>query len=339
MSLALWRQDVGNKIQCLLCHHSCSIAPGKVGLCGVRMNKAGTIQSLVDGFVASVGLDPIEKKPLYHYLPGSKTYSFGTMGCNFACKFCQNFQIARLPSEKGIIRGKKTTPAILIKEALRQKAQSIAFTYNEPTVFYELFQKVTEQAPLQGLDCVLVSNGYQTMQCLSTLYKRIHAANIDLKSMRESFYRSFCKAQLSHVLDNLKVMVKMGWWVEVTTLVIPGANDSPEELRDAARFIRTELGPHVPWHLSRFHGAYQMLKTPQTPIETLERARNIALEEGLYYVYIGNADTLAGASTLCPGCQTLCIGREGARIQNKLKKGLCPKCKRKIEGIWTSLSS
>ncbi len=335
MAVELWRKLANGKVQCLLCRHNCTLGEGKKGICSVRAAQRGRIFSLVPDIVASAGLDPIEKKPLYHYLPGTKTYSFGTCGCNFACQFCQNHFTSRAPSDRGVITGKRTTADILIGEALKSKAESIAFTYNEPTIFYELMFDVTSKASLHELDCIMVTNGYQTLECLSTLYNRIKAVNVDLKSMSDGFYRKYCAASLAPVLENLKVMVNMGWWVEVTTLVIPGLNDSEDELRDAARFIRQELGPHVPWHLSRFHGAYNMLDRPPTPIETLERARNIGFEEGLYYVYVGNTGGVGSASTMCPDCKSICISREGFFSSNSLKKGNCPKCGRKIEGVWS----
>ncbi len=334
MSVELWRAMPNNKVQCMLCRHNCTLANGKSGICAVRAAKNGKIYSLVSNIVASVGVDPIEKKPLYHYLPGSRTYSFGTSGCNFACQFCQNYNISRAPSDRGVINGKRTSSDALISEAIRLKAQSIAFTYNEPTVFYELMFDVTSKAPIHELDCIIVSNGYQTMECLSTLYNRIKAANIDLKSMSDSFYRKYCSATLAPVLENIKAMVNMGWWVEVTTLLIPGLNDSESELRDAAKFIYQELGPHVPWHISRFHGAYRMIERPPTPIESLMRARNIGFEEGLHYVYVGNVGGIGAASTICPDCKSVCIAREGFLSSNSLKNGACPRCGRSIEGVW-----
>ncbi len=337
MSVELWRKLPSGKVQCFLCRHNCTLSDGKKGLCMVRAAQKGRMYSLIPDLVASVGLDPIEKKPLYHYLPGSKTYSFGTCGCNFTCDFCQNYQISRFPADKGSVLGKRTSADFLISEALKAKASSIAFTYNEPTVFYELMFDVTSIAPLKELDCIMISNGYQTLECLATLYNRIKAVNIDLKSMSDKFYRNYCSAKLAPVLENLKVMVKMGWWVEVTTLVIPGLNDSDAELRDAAKFICKELGPHVPWHLSRFHGAYNMLDRQPTSIESLERARNIGFEEGLYYVYVGNTGGISSASTMCPECKTICISREGFFSSNDLKNGTCTKCGRAIEGVWSKV--
>lgn len=290
--------------------------------------------TLVGDRVASASLDPIEKKPLYHFFPGSKTYSFGTVGCNFACAFCQNHGISRLPADEGKVGGKHVTPDMLVQEAQRHGAHSVSFTYNEPTIFFELMYETAGIALSRGLQTVLVSNGFQSDECLSALYQRIHAANIDLKSFREDFYRRHCKARLAPVLDNLKAMVDMGWWVEVTTLVIPGLNDSAEELRDMARFIRDELGAHVPWHLSRFHGAYRMQKHPQTPVETLMQAWRSGREEGLHHVYVGNIGGGVGAATLCPECHKVCVERQNFTSQVALKKGLCPHCGHAVAGQW-----
>ncbi len=329
-----WKNTTGQTIQCTLCSHKCTIGVGKKGICAVRENVNGVLVSHVANKVASIGLDPVEKKPLYHYRPGTKTYSVGTAGCNFSCVFCQNHGISRTPADSGTIPGKLTTADILVREALRHKAKSISFTYNEPTIFFELMNEVAIKARLNDLDCILVSNGYQSLECVASLYNTISAANIDLKSMRDRFYKILCGAKLAPVLENLKMMVKMGWWVEVTTLIIPGYNDSDDELKDLARFIYEELGPHVPWHISRFHGAYRLLKAAPTPQATLEKAMNIGKDVGLQYVYIGNTDSLMGTMTLCPDCQTLCISRKGFSSKSHLKKGCCPKCKRKIEGIW-----
>ncbi len=334
MLASLWNKKTGKSVQCFLCRHNCIIGDAKVGICGVRANKGGTLYSLVSKSVAAVGLDPVEKKPLYHYKPSTHTYSFGTAGCNFACKFCQNHNISRTPADAGMIPGKKTTADILINEALRHKAQSISFTYNEPTVFYELMYEVAGKASVHGLDCIMVSNGYQSPECLSTLMHRIKAANIDLKSMREKFYKEYCKASLKGVLDNLKLIKHMGWWLEITTLLIPGLNDSEEELRDAARFIYTELGAHVPWHISRFHGAYQLQNIANTSTDALEKARGIGMEEGLHYVYIGNAGHVLGTTTFCPDCNATCLTREGYKTNNKLRKSKCSKCGRVVEGVW-----
>lgn len=335
MLAKLWEPLGEGKVRCDLCCHACVIVPGKRGLCGVRANVRGELHTLVGDNVVAVHLDPVEKKPLYHYRPGSMTYSLGTMGCNFACKFCQNASISRTPADKGQVGGTRTTPEILVDKAESLGAQSVAFTYNEPTVYFELMWETAGTAMARGLDCLMVSNGYQSKDCLAALYRRIRAANIDLKSFSEEFYRTRCKARLAPVLDNLKDMVKSGWWVEVTTLLIPRCNDSPEEVRDIARFIRQELGAHVPWHISRFHGAHQMQSWPATTAASLEKAWLTGKEEGLHYVYVGNIGLGLGSDTLCPSCGAVCVTRQGFSSRSLLKPGgACPKCGQAIEGIW-----
>lgn len=324
----------GHAVRCTLCQHGCRLNAGQKGLCGVRVNVNGTLHTQVGDFVAAVQLDPVEKKPLYHFLPASSTYSVGTAGCNFACAFCQNYALSRRPADTGEVQGKRTTPEILVREAKRKGAESIAFTYNEPTVFYELMYETAGLAQAHGLATIMVTNGYQGLEMLESLYRRINAVNVDLKSFRDAFYRTHCKARLAPVLDNLKRMKSFGWWVEVTTLVIPGRNDSPEELQDIACFIRDELGPEVPWHLSRFHGAYHWMHVPDTPLPTLEQAWHKARDVGLRHVYIGNVGGNAAASTWCPHCQSLCVRRTGFTAKNVLNNGCCPVCHTPVAGVW-----
>lgn len=335
MSTRLW-QPKNNKARCEACSHFCVLVPGAKGRCGVRVNKGGRLHSLVRNKVSVAHMDPVEKKPLYHYRPGTKTFSVGSAGCNFSCPFCQNFEISRSPVDLGTIQGKDVAYESLVREAEKQKARSIAFTYNEPTMSYELIYETAGLAAVQGLDCLLVSNGFQSPECLTGLYRRIRAANIDLKSFREKFYHDLCGARLAPVLENLKSMVQAGWWVEITTLVIPGLNDSDEELRDIARFIRDELGAHVPWHLSRFHGAYRMASHSPTPLPTLERAWCAGREEGLRYVYTGNVSGGLGTATFCPACNAICVERRGyaSTVYLNAKEGTCSKCGQVIPGIW-----
>lgn len=322
------------KVRCLLCPHSCRLDVGQKGLCGVRVNVQGTLHSLVGDMVAAVNLDPVEKKPLYHFLPSSSIFSVGTSGCNLACAFCQNYSLSRRPADTGQVQGRRTTADILVQEAERRGGESIAFTYNEPTVFYELMYETAGLARSRGLATVMVTNGYQQPEVLESLYRRITAVNVDIKSFREAFYRSHCKGSLAPVLDNVKRMKSYGWWVEITTLVIPGQNDSPEELQDIALFIRDELGADVPWHLSRFHGAYHWTHIPDTPLQTLERTWHHARELGLHHVYVGNVGSGAGTSTWCPHCQSLCASRTGFRTKLYLQDGCCPVCHRPLAGIW-----
>lgn len=334
MLAKLWEPLAGKNVQCLLCQQACHIAAGQRGQCGVRVNQGGALYTLVGDVVAAVQLDPVEKKPLYHYLPGSRSYSVGTAGCNFSCAFCQNNHLSQRPASADTVLGKRTTPTILVQEALRKDAESISFTYNEPTIFYELLLEVAVQAQSRGLATIMVTNGFQSKEMLESLYRRINAVNVDLKSFRDAFYQQHCKARLRPVLDNLVRMKSFGWWVEVTTLLIPGQNDSPEELRDIAHFIRDELGPDVPWHMSRFHGAHHWQHIPDTPLPALERAWQMAKDAGLHHVYIGNAGSGEATSTLCPQCQALCVTRTGFSTKVLLKDGCCPSCHTPIAGVW-----
>lgn len=334
LATKFWEALSQHKVRCTLCPHTCQLDPGQKGLCGVRLNNNGSLRSMVSDAVAAVNVDPVEKKPLNHYLPGTRTYSIGTEGCNLACAFCQNYSISRRPADTGVVHGKRTTAEILVGEARRTDCDSISFTYNEPTVFYELMYETAGFAQAHGLSSILVSNGYMGREALEGLFRHIKAANIDLKSFRDSFYRKHCKASLTPVLDNLKLIKKLGWWLEVTTLVIPGRNDSPEELTDIANFICNELGCDVPWHISRFHGAYQWQQVPSTPLATLEHAWDIGRQVGLNYVYVGNAGNGAATSTWCPRCQAVCVSRTNFRSKVFLHKGCCPVCGAAIAGVW-----
>ncbi len=329
-----WKALSEHRVACALCRHACVLAPQQRGLCGVRVNVEGELRTLVPDVVSGVQMDPVEKKPLYHFLPGTRTFSIGSVGCNFACDFCQNYAISRLPSDTGRIAGKRVTPEFLVEEAQRLGAASIAFTYNEPTVFFELMHATAGVARTAGLPCVLVTNGYAGESCLEMLHNRIAAANVDVKSFRDTFYRTHCKARLDPVLDGVKFMRECGWWVEVTTLIIPGCNDSMEELRDIARFIRDELGSRVPWHLSRFHGAYRMSGHPATPQATMVRAWELAKGEGLDFVYVGNMGGGMGTSTFCPQCGAVCATRDGFRTRLSAVGGVCPSCGAALPGVW-----
>lgn len=334
MLAKFWEPLAAKKVQCNLCQHTCVIDAGQRGICGVRVNRGGVLYTLVGDVVAAVQIDPVEKKPLYHYLPGTRTYSLGTVGCNFDCAFCQNHHLSQRPASPDAVLGKRSTAAILVQEALRHDAESISYTYNEPTIFYELLHETAALAQSRSIANIMVTNGFQRMEVLESLYRRINAVNVDLKSFRDVFYQKHCKARLAPVLDNIKRMKSFGWWVEVTTLLIPGQNDSPEEIADIAHFIRNELGPDVPWHLSRFHGAHHWRHLPDTPIFTLEGARQMGKDAGLHYVYIGNAGSGEGTATRCPECQTLCVTRTGFSTKLMLKNGCCPSCKTPIAGSW-----
>ncbi|ADP87032.1 AmmeMemoRadiSam system radical SAM enzyme [Nitratidesulfovibrio vulgaris] len=342
---SLWKPLSQQRVHCRLCSHYCIVPEGRSGRCGVRHNKGGTLYTLVHDRVAALHVDPVEKKPLFHYLPGTATLSLGTVGCNFTCGFCQNWSLSTAAHDDGVsspttvtyvpprsIPGHQVTPQVLVEEAVSCGAASIAFTYSEPTVFYELMAGTADLALASGLGTIMVSNGYQSRRCLEALRPRIKAANIDLKAFSDRFYRDVCGARLAPVLDNLKRMVGFGWWVEVTTLVIPGLNDSDDELAAIARFIHDELGAHVPWHISRFHPAHELGHLPPTPLETLERAWKIGRASGLHFVYLGNLPGHTSESTFCPGCGTLFAERFGYRTQ--LPNGPeCPRCGAHIPGV------
>lgn len=320
-----------SRVQCRLCSHFCLIEEGAAGLCGVRVNKKGALYSLVADRVAAINLDPVEKKPLYHFMPGTSTLSFGTMGCNMSCSFCQNYSLSQPPREGRPVEGRKATPESLVEAALQAGAPSLSYTYSEPTVFFELMLATAQAGAAKGLKSILVSNGHQSPECLEALGPFIHAANIDLKSFREEFYRERCGARLQPVLDNLAHMKRLGWWLETTTLLIPGLNDSDEELRDIARFQVQTLGPDAPWHVSRFHPQYRLQDRPPTPVRTLVRAWEIGREAGLRYVYLGNVPGHEADNTLCPGCGRTLIERRGFSLLRA--RGKCPDCGVVLAGV------
>ncbi len=333
MEAMLWTPDQNGKIKCQVCAHSCSIPEGKSGICGVRVNQGGKLISLVGNVVTALQIDPVEKKPLYHFLPGSKIFSAGSAGCNFRCSFCQNHEIAHVDAHS-LVRCRKLYPEHLVNLAEENKTPSIAFTYNEPTVFAEQIYNASGIARAHGLKTVLVSNGYMSPEFLQTIGPRIDAANIDLKAFSDDFYRNYCKGRLAPVLENLRIIKKMGWWLEITTLLIPGVNDSQQEIENIAGFIRDDLGKDTPWHISAFHGAAQMRNHPSTPVETLERAWRTGKDAGLDFVYTGNIPGAIGENTVCPECGTNLVQRHGYRTNVRFKNGQCPKCQRKIPGVW-----
>ena len=335
MTAQFWKHLPNGHVQCRLCSQFCNIPPGERGFCGVRANDGtGVLYSLVENGVAALHLDPVEKKPLYHYLPGTATLSFGTPGCNFACRFCQNASLSHEAREQGRVRLQNMTAQGLVEAAKRNGARSLSFTYSEPTVFFELMAETADLARQAGFGTIMVSNGFQSPDSLDALRDRIEAANIDLKSFREDFYRDACQARLAPVLDNLKAMRAWGWWVEVTTLLIPGRNDSSEELRELARFIAQELGMEVPWHISRFRPAFRMQEIPPTPIADLERAARIGQEEGLRFVYLGNVAQHTLGTTFCPQCGQKLLSRAAFSVQGLPFAGLCA-CGERIPGVWS----
>ncbi|MHC1699444.1 MAG: AmmeMemoRadiSam system radical SAM enzyme [Humidesulfovibrio sp.] len=338
----LWKPLKDDQVQCRLCSHFCVIKPGRRGLCGVRENQDGALFTLVYGLPAAINVDPVEKKPLYHFLPGTRTFSFGTMGCNLSCTFCQNASLSQPPRLGGRISGHSAGPAELVDSALKSGSKSIAYTYSEPTVFFELVEDTARLALTRGLKNILVTNGFMSPECLDACGPDsrdkpglIQAANVDLKAFTEDFYKERCGARLAPVLKNLAHMRRLGWWLEVTTLLIPGLNDDPGELADMAAFINAELGPDTPWHLSRFHPDYKLTDRPVTPHETLLAARETGRNAGLRFVYIGNASGPGFGDTICPACQALVVDREGFRAETGgLADGRCKACGAAIPGVW-----
>jgi pyruvate formate lyase activating enzyme len=324
-----------NKVHCYLCAHGCVIDPRKRGICMVRENVNGTLYSLVYGKIISQHVDPIEKKPLFHFLPGSRSFSIATVGCNFQCEHCQNWEISQYPRLLGKdIPGQDLTPAQIVANAKASGSASISYTYTEPTIFAEFAYDTAVLAKEQGLHNVFVSNGFMSERSATTMAEVLAADNIDLKSFSDSFYRKICKARLQPVLDTIERMKGLGVWIEVTTLIIPGLNDTEEELTQIAKFL-VEVGADIPWHVSAFYPTYKMLNRPRTPAATLQRARQIGLEAGLRYVYTGNIPGDAGEKTFCYACGAVVIDRVGYTIRhNYLQDGACSRCGAAIDGVW-----
>lgn len=320
-------------VKCHLCHQLCTIPDGKRGICGVRVNEAGKLYTLVYGKAAATGIDPVEKKPLFHFQPGSSTYSISTVGCNFRCRNCQNYEISQMPKDYGPIVGNALSPEEVVSAAKRYGCQSIAYTYTEPTIFFEYAYETARLASREGIKNIFVTNGYITEDALRTIQPYLDAANIDLKSLSDEFYRENCGARLQPVLDNIKLHKELGVWVEITTLIIPTLNDSEGELRNVARFIKT-VGEEIPWHVSQFYPMYKLLHLPRTPISTLRMAGKIGVEEGLRYVYMGNVPGEGGENTYCYKCSERLIHRFGYEIlENKIEDSKCPKCGAHINGV------
>ena len=334
MKEALLYEKVGdNAVRCNLCAHRCRIAPSKTGICGLRENRDGTLFTLVPGVSVAESVDPIEKKPLFHVYPSSKSYSIATVGCNFQCEFCQNNEISQMPHREGKIIGHSSMPEEIIERALKTGSKTIAYTYTEPTVFFEYALDIGKMAHEKGIRNVFVTNGFMTGEALELLAPYLDGANVDLKSFQNEFYKKYCGGRLQPVLDTLRTMKDLGIWIEVTTLIIPTLNDSADELRNIARYIHS-LGPETPWHISRFHPQYRMPNLPLTPIETIHLAAQIGKETGLKYVYAGNVPGDAGESTYCSNCGRLLIKRYGFTVEEiDLRGSRCPACKTPLDGI------
>jgi pyruvate formate lyase activating enzyme len=322
------------KVQCGLCSHRCLILQGKRGICAVRENRDGVLYTLVYDKVIASHIDPIEKKPLFHFLPGSQSFSIATPGCNFHCMHCQNADISQLPRDReGLVPGEAMSPSAIVSAALKTGCKSISYTYTEPTIYFELAYDTARLAVEAGLMNVFVSNGYITPEALKAIKPYLHAANIDLKGYTDDFYKKICGARLQPVLDSIRLYHELGIWIEITTLVIPGHNDSNEELKEIAQFIKS-VGEDIPWHVSRFHPTYKLMDQPVTPLDTLKRARQIGFDAGLRYVYEGNIPG-EGEDTVCWSCRKTLIKRIGFGVlENRVKGGQCGYCGAKIAGVW-----
>ncbi len=335
MEAYLYESLKDQKVKCNLCNHRCVIAEGKRGICNVRENQGGILNTLVYGKLIARHIDPIEKKPLFHLFPGSLSYSIATVGCNFKCRFCQNADIAQMPSDRnGVIMGDFYTPEDIVKAAARGNCQSIAYTYTEPTVYFEFAYDTAKLAHEKGIKNVFVTNGYMTAEALEMIHPYLDAANVDLKAFKEEFYRDLCGAKMEPVKETLKRMKTLDVFVEVTTLIIPGLNDNEAELEQLASFIAEDLGPETPWHISRFHPTYKLMDHPSTPVETLVAARKIGQKAGLKYVYTGNVPGEVGENTFCYNCGNLLIERWGFLVKkNHIEKGRCTFCNAQIDGV------
>jgi pyruvate formate lyase activating enzyme len=331
----LYSSQENEKVMCELCSHQCLIKNGRNGICGVRRNTDGVLNTLVYGRLIARNADPIEKKPLFHLMPGSLSFSIATVGCNFRCRFCQNADIAQMPNDRdGMIAGREISPETVVDEALATGCRSIAYTYTEPTVFFEFAYDTAGLAHQKGLKNVFVTNGYMSAKALEMMAPFLDGANVDLKAYSDGFYRTQCGAKLEPVKETLRRMKSLGVLVEVTTLIIPGLNDDDEQLGQLAAFLVEDLGPETPWHISRFHPTYRLTDREPTPTETLRRAGTIGRNAGLHYIYLGNVPGERLENTVCHQCGAMLIERWGFRVQrNAILDGGCPDCGTPVYGV------
>ncbi len=331
----LWEPAEGRRVRCRLCNFYCLIGEGKLGHCFVRKNIGGKLYSLNYGKICAANPDPIEKKPLYHFQPGSRSFSIATVGCNFRCEFCQNWQISQAALETGRIDGEKWSPDQIVTSAVRTGCKSIAYTYTEPTIFMELCNDCARPAKERGLANVFVSNGYMTREAIDFVADWLDAINVDLKAFTDDYYKKLCSARLQPVLDSIAYIAKQTKiWIEITTLLLPGQNDAEEELKKLADWLVTEAGPDVPWHISRFYPQYKYTDSAPTPLESLQRAERIGKAAGLHYVYLGNVAGTDAENTYCYKCGRMLIERMGYQIAaNHIRDSRCPQCGTQIAGV------
>ena len=331
---ARFYEKVGaTQVRCGLCRFRCLINDGARGICAVRENRNGTLYSLNYGKLCAEHVDPIEKKPLFHVMPGSSSYSIATVGCNFRCRHCQNFSISQV-EQNAPVRGIEETPQAIVQRAIRNKCSSISYTYTEPTIFFEFASDTARIARESGIKNIFVTNGYISAEALAEIAPFLDAANIDLKGFSEEFYRDIVHARLSEVLESIVEYRRLGIWLELTTLIIPGLNDSDRDLRGIADFIVANLGSDTPWHVSQFYPTFALTDRSRTPVATLRRARDIGRAAGLRFVYEGNVPGEGGENTYCPNCSSLLIKRFGYNISdNRITDGACPDCRSPIPGV------
>ncbi|HOW72619.1 MAG TPA: AmmeMemoRadiSam system radical SAM enzyme [Phycisphaerae bacterium] len=323
-----------SEVKCLLCPRECKVVDLERGYCGVRENQGGQYQTLVYGALCSANLDPIEKKPLFHYLPGSSAFSIATAGCNLECRFCQNWEISQFRPEQ--VESVEVRPERLVELVKARECPTIAYTYSEPTISYEYVHDTAALARQAGIGSVIISNGYMQEKPLRQLCRHLTAVKIDFKAFSQDFYAEMCSASLEPVLNTFKTLKNIGIWFELVVLIIPTKNDSADEIRQMSDWILKNLGPDVPVHFTRFSPTYRVKNLPPTPAATLDRCRKTALETGLHYVYVGNLPSHPGENTYCHQCKAELIRRVGYRIAaNAVKEGKCPKCGTAIPGVWS----
>ncbi|HRZ87468.1 MAG TPA: AmmeMemoRadiSam system radical SAM enzyme [bacterium] len=329
-----YAKAANNRVDCKLCPWQCRVVDGTRGRCNVRENRGGTYYALTYGKACTVHTDPIEKKPLFHYLPGTNAFSIATAGCNFGCEFCQNWEISQAQPED--ISNVDMPPAEVARLAKENGARSIAYTYSEPLIFFEYMLDAARAAKERGIGSVMISNGYVRKEPMKELCGALSAVKIDFKGFTDKYYEDVCHGQLRPVQDTLVLLKEAGIWFEMVVLLIPTLNDSQGEIREMSGWVKANLGPDVPIHFTRFYPTYKMLNLPPTPIRTLEMARNTAMEEGINFAYVGNLAGHEGESTYCPSCKTMLIKRIGYYIEfNKIKDGSCPSCSCRIPGVWS----
>jgi pyruvate formate lyase activating enzyme len=321
------------RVQCMLCPFGCVLEEGERGRCGVRINRDGELLSLVYGRPVAVHIDPVEKKPLYHFHPQAAVLSIATAGCNLRCLNCQNWEISQaLPED---VPPLDMIPAEVVRMAEEYSCEAVAYTYTEPVVFYEYMEDTASLARDAGIGNIIVTAGYISEGPLRQLIPLIDAANVDLKSIRNDFYRNVCGGELAPVKRSIEILAESDCWIEITNLVIPTLNDTDEEIEELCRWILDTLGPDVPLHFSRFFPMYRMNDLPPTPLETLVSARELARDVGIRYVYVGNAVTERGSCTFCPDCGELLISREGYSVTlENLEGGSCGNCSGSLPGVW-----